>query len=146
MKSENISSNFSPRLLIAVFILTLALLLGACSGSDANPDGTVALTIIVRAASEAPEGYGVEPGDEIEGASVAVANVETPEVEPPFAATDESGRVEFMVKSGTYNIYAKAETHDPYCWWSGSAEVKITNKRAKVVIDDAWVVCSHPGG
>ena len=141
MTNENISSNFSPGLLIAVFIFALALPLGACSGSDANPDGTVTLTIIVRAASGAPEGYGVEPGDEIEGASVAVANVDTPRVEPPFASTDESGRVEFTVKSGTYNIYAKAETHDPYCWWSGSAEVEITDKHAKVVIDDAWVVC-----
>jgi hypothetical protein len=141
MKNERISSTLLPNLLIAVSILALALPLSACSGSDANPDGTVTLTIIVRAASEAPEDYGVEPGDEIEGASVAVADVETPEVEPPFAATDESGRVEFMVKSGTYNIYAKAETHDPYCWWSGSAEVKITNSNAKVVIDDAWVVC-----
>ncbi len=146
MKNERISSTLSPRLLIAVSILALTVSLGACLGSDANPDGTVALTVIVRAASEAPEGFGVEPGDEIAGASVAVANVETPEVEPPYDSTDESGRVVFMVKSGTYDIYAKRETRDPYCWWSGSEEVKITNRRAKVVIDDAWIICSHPGG
>ena len=130
-----------------VLLSIMAVILGACSGSDTTEPGPpsaadeFALTIIARTASGAPEDYGIVPGNVVVGAKVSVGNIEFPDTEAAGGITDESGRLVIMVRNGTYDVRVERETHDPYCTWYGSTEVEVKNKSTKVSVDNLWVLC-----
>lgn len=128
-------------------LLATATLLGACFGAKSSGPGqpkdseAFALTIVARTHHEAPDDFGVEPGDVAVKARVSVENIEFPDKEVAGGVTDESGHLVLMVKSGTYNVSVTLETHDPKCHWYARTEVAMPNRNSEVSIDDLWVVC-----
>jgi hypothetical protein len=133
----------------ATLVLALAALL-SCSGSGSSPTSTVpptlesqtfALTVVARAASEAPEDYDIEPGKLIAGAQVHATNRAAPDAPAEIGTTDDAGRVVLMVRSGSYNVTVKRDTHDPYCFWYAGEETEVTDGPVTVSVDDLWVLC-----
>jgi len=144
------NSNLAQRLITAVTIFGLGCSLAACPSSGPNGSGgaepptthtTVELTIKVKAASGAPDDYGLAPGDTIAGAEIEVGSSDESGGSSYTATTDESGKAVLMVQSGSYRITAKKDTHDPYCWWYSSEEFEVADKPVTVKIYDLWVLC-----
>ena len=129
------------RVINATIALSLMGLSSACSGSGLGEDGTVKLTVVVRASSEAPENYGVEPGAVIAGAVVSVQQVESGYETSISGTTDDTGRVVFSVVPGTYSIAAERNTHDPYCTWHGFDDVELSDSDKTVKLYDLGVLC-----
>ncbi len=147
MRISNERRKYKSTLSRLARLSAIAMLLGACFGTNTNGTGEpsatdeFALTIVARTDSGAPDDFGIVPGDVVVGAKVSVANIEIPEKEAASGITDDSGKLVVMVSSGKYNVYVKGDTHDPYCYWYGSTEVEVKNKGTTVSVDDLWVVC-----
>lgn len=124
---------------IEIAALMLTALLGACSGPDA--DGTLTMTIVVRADSDAPENYDVEPGGVMPAAEVSVYNSESSDDWSITSTTDDNGRVAFSVVPGAYVIVVDRKTHDPYCRWYGYEDIEIGARNKKVKLDPLRVQC-----
>ena len=138
------------RLKITALALALSATLSACSSSASKGTGgvppsttptTMSLTVEVRAASGAPDDFGLVPGNTIAGAAVEVGSTASPDSPSHVATTDEFGSVALSVPSGSYQIKARKNTHDPLCWWYGGTEVEVTDKPVTVELYDLWVLC-----
>ncbi len=129
-------------LLIAVSAGGLAL---AAQG-DSNDDGGANIgdvtTVQVRVGAFF-SGYGLEPGDPIADARIAVLAGDDPNGIALFeGVTDQDGRLALPVEPGQYRIIAEADTTDPMCWWYGEGgDAELGQDTAGLITIDAGLMC-----
>jgi hypothetical protein len=133
-------------------VLCLVSLLCACKSNSSNSTTpnlstdaaqSVAVTVKVSTAPDAPDDYGVVPGNAVAGANVHVERIEPGQSETTALtmSTDTSGRAVFMLEPGIYTFQAIKETHDPYCVWSESADAEVGDWSMSIELDRLWVLC-----
>jgi hypothetical protein len=107
---------------------------------DTNVGDTAAVQVRVGAFFS---GYGLESGDPIAGARIAVLAGSDPNGIALFEGlADQDGRLALPVEAGQYRIIAEAETTDPMCWWYGEArDVELGQDTAVLTTIDAGLMC-----
>jgi len=129
-------------LLIAVAAGGLALAVDGDDDDDvgANVGDTAAIQVRVGAFFS---GYGLESGDPIADARIAVLAGSDPNgIAFLEGVTDQDGRLAMPVDAGQYRITAQAETTDSMCWWYGEArDVELGQDTAVLITIDAGLMC-----
>ena len=122
-------------------LIGLALLASCGEAGGEGAGNAFELTVEVRAGPQAPSGYGAEPGDALAEAQVEVQNNADPDGEPITGTTDESGRVTFQLKHGSYEVFATAKTQDELCEWIQGGSITLPGATATLTLGDMMVAC-----
>ena len=90
MRISNERRKYKSTLSRLALLSAIAMLLGACFGTNTNGTGEpsatdeFALTIVARTASGARDDFGVTPGDVVVGAKASVVNFESQDRQSDF--------------------------------------------------------------